>query len=198
MISMYIGSGDCTALLAGLKTQSHLNLLRRFVSGEVPYYNALASPIDALRTGAILEDRFLLTLPDDYYSQYKVICKEQDVLKSSLDFAQLSKGEVVDFIELKSVSFLDFMNISDIEYIKGKYKNYYNQVQFQLYCTGLESATLCFLCVYEYDDNINRVREINTEIDTKRFRIERDEKVITKIRERAEIFQNLKNIYNND
>lgn len=195
MKSMYIGSGDCASLLAGLKTQAHLNLLRRFVSGEVPYYNALASPIDALRTGAILEDRFFLTLPDDYYPQYKVINQEQDVLKSSLDFAKLDKGEVVDFIELKSVSFYDFLEINDIDYIKKKYKNYYNQVQFQLYCTGLESATLCFLCVYSYDDNENRVREINTEMDTKRFTIERDEKVINKIKERAEIFQQLKNLY---
>lgn len=195
MKSMYIGSGDCASLLAGLKTQAHLNLLRRFVSGEVPYYNALASPIDALRTGAILEDRFFLTLPDDYYPQYKVINEEQDVLKSSLDFAKLDKGEVVDFIELKSVSFYDFLEINDIDYIKKKYKNYYNQVQFQLYCTGLQSATLCFLCVYSYDDNENRVREINTEMDTKRFTIERDEKVIQKIRERAEIFQQLKNLY---
>lgn len=195
MKSMYIGSGDCTSLLAGLKTQAHLNLLRRFVSGEVPYYNAIASPIDALRTGAILEDRFFLTLPDDYYPQYKVINEEQDVLKSSLDFAKIEKGEVVDFIELKSVSFYDFLEINDIDYIKKKYKNYYNQVQFQLYCAGLESATLCFLCVYSYDDNENRVREINTEMDTKRFTIERDEKVINKIKERAEIFQQLKNLY---
>ena len=195
MKSMYIGSGDCTSLLAGLKTQAHLNLLRRFVSGEVPYYNALASPIDALRTGAILEDRFFLTLPDDYYPQYKVINQEQDVLKSSLDFAKLDKGEVVDFVELKSVSFYDFLEITDIDYIKKKYKNYYNQVQFQLYCTGLQRATLCFLCVYSYDDNENRVREINTEMDTKRFTIERDEKVINKIKERAEIFQQLKNLY---
>ena len=195
MISMYIGSGDCTSLLAGLKTQAHLNLLRRFVSGEVPYYNALASPIDALRTGAILEDRFLLTLADDYYPQYKVINQEQDVLKSSLDFARIEKGEVADFIELKSVSFYDFLEITDIDYIKKKYKNYYNQVQFQLYCTGLESATLCFLCVYSYDDEENRARVINVEQDTKRFRIERDEKVINKIKERAEIFQKLKDLY---
>lgn len=195
MKSMYIGSGDCTSLLAGLKTQAHLNLLRRFVSGEVPYYNALASPIDALRTGAILEDRFLLTLPDDYYPQYKVINEEQDVLKSSLDFAKIEKGEVIDFIELKSIGLLDYINLEDIDYIKKKYKNYYNQVQFQLYCTGLQCATLCFLCVYSYDDNENRVREINTEMDTKRFTIERDEKVINKIKERAEIFQQLKNLY---
>ena len=195
MISMYIGSGDCTSLLAGLKTQAHINLLRRFVSGEVPYYNALASPIDALRTGAILEDRFFLTLTDDYYPQYKVINQEQDVLKSSLDFARIEKGEVADFIELKSVSFYDFLEITDIDYIKKKYKNYYNQVQFQLYCTGLKSATLCFLCVYSYDDEENRVRVINPEQDTKWFRIERDEKVISKIKERAEIFQQLKNLY---
>ena len=195
MISMYIGSGDCASLLAGLKTQAHLNLLRRFVSGEVPYYNALASPIDALRTGAILEDRFFFTLTDDYYPQYKVINQEQDVLKSSLDFARIEKGEVADFIELKSVSFYDFLEITDIDYIKKKYKNYYNQVQFQLYCTGLESATLCFLCVYSYDDEENRARVINVEQDTKRFRIERDEKVINKIKERAEIFQKLKDLY---
>ena len=103
MISMYIGSGDVAALLAGMDTQTHQKLLQRFVSGEKPYYNAKASPIDALRTGAILEDRYLLTLPDNFFAQYVVVSKEMDVFKSSLDFAKIENGEVVDFDELKSV-----------------------------------------------------------------------------------------------
>lgn len=79
MNTMYIGSGDTTALLAGLNTETHYKLLRRFVSGVKPYYNARASPIDALRTGAILEERYLLTLPDNYYAQYLARCEELDL-----------------------------------------------------------------------------------------------------------------------
>lgn len=193
---MYIGSGDTTALLAGLNTQSHKKLLQRFVSDERPYYNALASPIDALRTGAILESRYLLTLDNGYYEQVKAVCKEFDVLKSSIDFAKLENSRIIDFDELKTANFDDFLKIRDggIEYVKKKYKNNYNQVQFQLLCTGLESANLVFLVVYTYEDEVNQERNIQpNEIIT--FRIKRDKDVISKITERATIFQQIKDFY---
>ena len=87
MNSMYIGSGDIHALMSGKDTASHLSLLRRFVSGVKPYYNAKASPIDALRTWAILEDRYLLTLPENYFTQFVVVSEEMNVFKCSVDFA---------------------------------------------------------------------------------------------------------------
>jgi hypothetical protein len=196
MKSMYVGSGDTNALLAGLNTLSHQKLLQRFVSNEKPYYNAKNSPIDALRTGAILESRYLLTLDNSYYEQYKSICTELNVLKSSIDFAKLDSGKIVDFDELKTANFDDFLKIKEggIEYVKKKYKNNYNQVQFQLLCSGLESANLVFLVVYTYEDEINQEREIKAN-EVTAFRIERDNKVIDKIRERALIFQQIKDFY---
>lgn len=202
MKSMYIGSGDVLALLAGLQTKAHQKLLRRFVSNEKPYYNAKASPIDALRTGAIIEDRYGLILPDNYYPQFKVICEIQDVLTCSLDFAKLEKGNIVDFQELKSCSFNDFLEFENyrtnldkgIEYIKKRYKSNYNQVQEQLLCTSLDSAELVFVAVYTYEDEINYNREIK-ENEIIKFRIKRDEQVISKIIERSNIFQIIKDAY---
>lgn len=109
MNTMYIGSGDVTALMSKKDSQSHLSLLRRFVSGVKPYYNARASPIDALRTGVILEDRYLLTLPDNYFAQYVCVSVEMDVFKCSLDFARIENGLVADFDELKSVYLSDYL-----------------------------------------------------------------------------------------
>lgn len=106
--SMYIGSGDVAALLMGKNTKTHQALLKRFVSGVIPYYNALASPIDQLRTGAILEERMLLQLPDDYFAQYKIVCQEMDVFKASLDFAKISEGQIVEFIEMKTIWWEEF------------------------------------------------------------------------------------------
>lgn len=56
--TMYIGSGDVHALMSGKNTKSHIALMQRFVSGIKPYYNAFASPIDALRTGAQVSSHF--------------------------------------------------------------------------------------------------------------------------------------------
>lgn len=203
MISTYIGSGDVAALLAGVNTETHQKLLRRFVSNEKPYYNAKASPIDALRTGAILEDRYLLTLPDNFFAQYIVVSKEMDVFKSSLDFAKIENGEVVDFDELKSVylsDYLDMVNLNDnalFNHIKKKYKNYYNQIQQQLYVTELEAANLVFLSVTSYDDEENYRRNILPN-EFFKFRIYRDEQVINKIKERGQIFQQIKDYYDKD
>jgi hypothetical protein len=120
MISTYIGSGEVSSLLAGLQTQAYKNLWQRFVSDQRPYYNAYNSPIDALRTGKILEERYFITLPDGYYEQYSAICKELNVLKSTIDFAKIDGGNIVDFDELKTCNFDDFLNIqsnNSIDYI---------------------------------------------------------------------------------
>ncbi|MDR2775760.1 MAG: hypothetical protein LBC19_13670 [Tannerella sp.] len=194
--TMYIGSGDVSALLSGKDTKAHISLMQRFVSGEKPYYNAKASPIDALRTGAILEDRYLLVLPEDYYPQFTVESPEMDVFKCSLDFARMEKGNVVDFDELKTCSLDDFLSIQQngVDFKKPVYKKYYNQVQEQLYCTGLDSANLVFLVVYSYDDEENYDREIH-ENEYVKFRVKRDESVISLLKERGMLFQQIKDYY---
>lgn len=201
--SMYIGSGDIHALMMGRDTKGHLSLLQRFVSDEIPYYNAKASPIDALRTGAILEDRYLLTLPDSYYTQYHVVSDDMDVFKCSLDFARLEGGKVVDFDELKTLSFSDFIdqveplrgdNDALVAYLRKKHKSYYYQVQEQLYCTGLDSCNLVFLAVYSYDDAENEVRDVEPN-DYCKIRISRDEDAISQIKVRGMIFQQIKDYY---
>ncbi len=201
--SMYIGSGDVHALMMGKDTKGHLALLQRFVSDEIPYYNAEASPIDALRTGAILEDRYLLTLPDCYFTQYRVVSDEMDVFKCSLDFAKLDGGKVVDFDELKTLSFNDYIdgvepikgdNDALLAYLRKKHKGYYYQVQEQLFCTHLDAANLVFLSVTSYDDEENRNRVIHPNEYCK-IRVPRDDKAIEEIKERGRIFQQIKDYY---
>ena len=198
--SMYIGSGDISSLLMGKDTDGYLKLWQKFINGEAPHYYAKGSPIDALRTGAILEERYFLTLSDDYFTQVKCTSKEMDVLKCSLDFAKIDNANVVDFDEMKSCNFTDFLNFEPfrndktdaLSFIKKNYKKNYNQVQQQLYVTGLDSANLVFLAVYSYDDEINNNRIIK-ENEFIKFRISRDEKVIAEIKSRALIFQEVRN-----
>jgi hypothetical protein len=192
---MTIGSGDTTKLLSGTNTKGFKDLLDTFVTGDRQYYNALASPIDALRTGAILEENYLRTLDGEWYAQHKATCKEFDVLRSSLDFARLNGGEVVEFRELKTIWFDDYLNLTKKTDIKKKFKSNYNQVQFQLLCTGLQRATIVYLAVYCYDDEINELRTIEPH-DMIEFTIERDEEVIDKIKERAAYFQHIKDFLN--
>lgn len=201
--TMYIGSGDVHALMSGKDTKSHISLMQRFVSGVKPNYNAYASPIDALRTGAILENRYLLTLPDNYFTQYVVVSDEMDVFKCSIDFAKIDKGVLVDFDELKTLSLSDYLDFIEpikndnsalIDYVKKKHKPYYNQVQEQLYCTKLESCNLVFLSVTSYDDEYNWNRDI-TPNEFCKIRITRDEKTIANIIERGTIFQQIKDFY---
>jgi hypothetical protein len=201
MLSTYIGSGDVSSLMAGKDTKAYLSLMQRFVSNEIPYYNAKESPIDALRTGAILEERFFLTLDDSWFCQYFVQSKEMDVFKATLDFAQINGDEVVDFIELKTVGFNDYLTMIEpirddnktlVEFLKKKHKAYYYQIQEQLYCTNLERAHLCFLSVTSYDDDENYQRIINSHEYTL-VEVERDDAVINAIRERGQIFQTIKN-----
>lgn len=201
MLSTYIGSGDVSSMMAGKDTKAYLSLMQRFVSNEIPFHNAKESPIDALRTGAILEERFFLTLDDSWFCQYFVQSKEMDVFKATLDFAQINGGEVVDFIELKTVGFNDYITMVEpirddnqalVEFLKKKHKAYYYQIQEQLYCTNLERAHLCFLSVTSYDDDENYQRIINSHEYTL-VEVERDDEVIEAIKERGLIFQTIKN-----
>lgn len=205
MLSTYIGSGDVSSMMAGKDTKAYLSLMQRFVSNEIPYYNAKESPIDALRTGAILEERFFLTLDDSWFCQYFVQSKEMDVFKATLDFAQINGGEVVDFIELKTVGFNDYITMVEpirddnkalVEFLKKKHKAYYYQIQEQLYCTELDRAHLCFLSVTSYDDDENYQRIINSHEYTL-VEVERDDEVIEAIKERGQIFQTIKNNFKN-
>lgn len=198
-MNLRIGSGDTAHLLAGKTTKGYSALWQKFVADNPPYYNAKASPIDALRIGAILEDRYYLSLPDGFYPQWKATCDEMDVLGASLDFAKLDGGKVVDFEELKTISFNDFIDIIQplannpdaVKVLKTKFKKYYNQVQEQLLCTDLESALLVFLPVYNYIDEDNYNRDVRQD-EVVKFRIFRDAEVIDFIKERATPFQIVK------
>jgi len=205
-MNLTIGSGDISALMAGINTKTFGDLMRKFVDEDKPYYNALASPIDALRTGAILEQNYLKILTDDYFIQYKVTNEEMDVFTSSLDFAKINGGKVVDFDELKTIHFTDYIDmvqplINKTEeeqkaIIQKTFKKYYNQVQIQLFCSKLDSANLVFLAVDSYDDEENILREIQ-ENEYSKFRIYRDEKVISQIISKGQIFQTIKNYFKN-
>ena len=203
MKSMYLGSGDVANLMTGMQTKSQANLMRKFVSDDIPYYNAKASPIDAFRAGAILEERYGLILSDAYYPQVRKKSTEMDVFRCSLDFAKIENSKIVDFEELKTVNFNDFIDnleplrndhAAGIELIKKTYKKYYNQIQQQLYCTELDSATMTFLAVYSYEDEVNYTRDIKTNEYIK-FRIQRDEDVIAKIKSRGALYQQIKDAF---
>lgn len=200
---MTIGSGDIGDLLAGKNTKSHLSLFEKFISESPPHYNAIASPIDAFRAGAILEDRYYQILEDGYLPQVKAFNPSLDVIKVTIDFALIHKNKIVDFDELKSINLDDFFSLEKIKnkeydeyiiYIKKYYKKYYNQVQSQLFATGLDEANLVFLVVYSYNDSDNYERIIQPNEFIK-FRIKRDDIVISSIKERASIFQSIKNYY---
>lgn len=202
MMYLTIGSGDVRPLLSGLHTKGYSDLWRKFTSDSPPHYNAFASPIDALRTGAILETAYLQYLPADYFSQVKTTCQKMDVLTASIDFAKIQGGKIVDFDELKTIYLTDYLSIvrsiaevndepSRLKSIKKKFKTSYQQVQFQLLCTGLDSANLVFMSVETYDDFENEIREISDN-DVTKFRIPRDPEVIDFIVERAAIFQAVK------
>ncbi len=201
-MNLYIGSGDIKSILMGTDTKGYQDFLRKFVSDEKPNYNSFASPIDALRTGAILEQRYLLTLGNDYFCQWKSTYNEMDVFTSSIDFAKINDGEIVDFDELKTIWLTDYLDViqpleqlSISEYtqvLKKKFKQNYEQIQAQLMCSGLLSANLVFLSVETYDDEINFTRNIN-ENEYSKFRIYRDDEVIDKIKQRGQIFQTIKN-----
>lgn len=201
-MNLVIGSGDIVHLLMGKQTKGYQDFIRKFVAEDKPYYNALSSPIDALRTGAILEERYALIIPDDYYCQYKCKYDEMDVFVSSIDFARINNGNIVDFDELKTMFLIDYLEMIEpiknadksvyLPIIKKSFGKYYNQVQCQLMCSGLDEANLVFLSVDSYKDEENYNRNI-LESDYAKFRIYRDEKVISEIKNRGQIFQDIKN-----
>ena len=200
LTTLYIGSGDVHALMMGRTSAGYLRLLQRFVSGIVPHYNALASPIDALRTGAILEERFYDTLPFGWFPQYRVQSDEMDVFRASLDFAKLDDGRVVDFIELKTVNLDEYIeNIQPIvddndallEFLRRKRPSYYNQIQEQMYCAGLDVAHLVFLSVTSYDDAENYARDIK-ENEYVMVTVPRDNGTINEIKENGKLFQTIR------
>lgn len=203
-MNLTIGSGDVSALMAGINTKTFGDLMRKFVAEDRPYYNALASPIDALRTGALLEQNYLKLLSDDYFIQYKATNEGMDVFTSSLDFAKINGGKVVDFDEMKTINFSDYINlihpmiglderVQKSLLLKNFKKNYY-QVQIQLFCSKLESANLVFVSVDSYIDEENLFREIQ-ENEYAKFRIYRDENIISQIIQKSQIFQTIKNYF---
>lgn len=204
--TLYIGSGDVHALMMGRTSAGYLRLLQRFVSGIVPHYNALASPIDALRTGAILEERFYQTLPFEWFPQYRVQSDEMDVFRASLDFAKLDEGRVVDFIELKTVNLDEYIeNIQPIvddndallDFLKRKRPSYYNQIQEQMYCAGLDMAHLVFLSVTSYDDAENYARDIKDN-EYVMVTVPRDNDTISEIKEKGKLFQTIRDELKNN
>lgn len=204
--TLYIGSGDVHALMMGRTSAGYLRLLQRFVSGIVPHYNALASPIDALRTGAILEERFYQTLPFEWFPQYRVQSEEMDVFRASLDFAKLDEGRVVDFIELKTVNLDEYIeNIQPIvddndallEFLRRKRPSYYNQIQEQMYCAGLDVAHLVFLSVTSYDDAENYARDIKDN-EYVMVTVPRDNDTINEIKEKGKLFQTIRDELKNN
>lgn len=197
---MRIGSGDTAKLLQGKETKGFRELLSNFILDEPKRYNALNSPIHAFRAGAILEEVMYKYLPDDYLPQVRVQSEEFDVLTSTLDFAKLDQGQVVHFIEMKAINFDDFIALNactdKLSFIKKKYKNYYNQTQEQLFVSKLKSCTLRFVIVYNAEndlENWNREIKENEMLD---ITITRDNKIIKKIKERAQFFQTIKNYLN--
>lgn len=200
-MNLTIGSGDISALMSGIHTKTYGDLMRKFVAEDKPYYNALASPIDALRTGAILEQNYLKLLSDDYFIQYKVTSKEMNVFTSSIDFAKINGGKIVDFDEMKTIHFSDYISLiipmigkdekTQKEHLLKNFKNNYYQVQCQLFCSGLESANIVFVSVDSYVDEENYIREIKDN-EYAKIRVYRDEKIIESIKNKAKIFQTIK------
>lgn len=205
--SMYIGSGDVKALLAGKNTKGHLDLLRKFTSGHLPRYNSLHPNIpQQLRTGAILESVYYSTLPKGIYApQYKVVSKEMDVLQARLDFGEIKGGKLIDFEEFKTEwkdtfdMLIEFRGNAKgaLKFIKRYHPADYRQIQHQIYCSELDSGLMVRLRVDNYDDSRNRQRRIRSG-ELFKLRIQRDEEVISQIKERAQIFQNLRDYYCQD
>jgi hypothetical protein len=206
-MNLTIGSGDVKKILMGKHTKGYQEFLQKFVSSEKQIYNSFASPINALRTGAILESRYLLTLPENYYCQYKSTFKEMDVFVSSIDFAEIDLGQIISFDELKTIWLTDYLDLiqplkdktekEQTEFLQKSFKDNYVQVQCQLMCSELNEANLVFLSVESYDDEVNENRIIK-ETDYVKFKIKRDESIISKIKKEGNIFQLIKNNFKDE
>lgn len=200
---MRISSGYTDKLLMGKQTKGHKDLINMFINDNWPLHNALNSPIDALRTGKILEVRYYLILSDKYIPQCEVWNKEFTFCRSTLDFAIKTNNRVSWFKELKTCFYTDFLAFQEykeapydryIAYIKKYYKSNYEQMQFHLFNTELDESDLNFLEVKSYNDEENRNRIIQ-EDESITFLIKRDEEVINRIRERLDFFQALNNYF---
>ncbi|MDL2211861.1 hypothetical protein LJB88_03180 [Erysipelotrichaceae bacterium OttesenSCG-928-M19] len=188
-----IGSGQTKYLLSKNKeSKTYKKFLSQFFGIEKVVYNAYASPIDAARIGQITEDRYYEQMDDGWFTQTKVVNKDMNVLIASLDVSKLVNGKVIDFEEVKSLFFIEFIELDEDTDIKVKFKNYYNQIQHQLLCSGLNEATLTFICVYDYNDEEAYKRVIEDK-DIKKYKISRDEDVFNQIIENAKPFQLMKN-----
>lgn len=189
-----VGSGDINAIMTKNKnTFTYKKFIKKFFGIDNIVYNAENSPIDALRVGAILEKTYFSCLSLDWYEQIKVVCEQNPICVSTLDFSKLRNGKVVDFIELKTIQFSEFIKLDDESDIKKEFFKYYTQIQFQLMCTGLKKARLRFLCVYDYDDESNKNREIK-DFDVKEYIVERDEIIINEIIYQIKPFEEFRKI----
>lgn len=199
-----IGSGDVKHLMSGKDTKGHQELLDKFINGDKVQYNALASPIDAMRIGAILEQRYAEIMPLNCFPQVIVRSDKMDVFHASLDFAFLKRNKVVLFHELKSVNLIDFIALKKLlrgktgrekqNLIKAKRKENYYQIQEQIYCANLNHAFLVFVAVLNDNDEENWQRHIKGR-ELLYVRIARDNEVITQITERGKHFQVLRDFY---
>lgn len=192
---MRIGSGHVKDLLQGVETKGFKDLLVKFIKDEPENRNALNSPIQQFRTGAILEEVMYKSMPDSYMAQVRMQSKDYDIMTCTLDFALLDKGKVTYFVEMKTLNFDSFISLystaNKLDYVRKYYKSYYNQVQEQMLVTGLKSCTIMFVVVLSDDDNENWNRVFNKE-DIVNVVIPFDQKVGDKIIERIKFFQQIK------
>ncbi len=192
---MRIGSGHVKDLLQGVETKGFKDLLVKFIKDERENRNALNSPIQQFRTGAILEEVMYKSMPDSYMAQVRMQSKDYNIMTCTLDFALLDKGKVTYFVEMKTLNFDSFISLystdNKLDYVRKYYKSYYNQVQEQMLVTGLKSCTIMFVVVLSDDDNENWNRVFNKE-DIVNVVIPFDQKVGDKIIERIKFFQQIK------
>lgn len=196
-MSRHIGSGDIPSLMAGVKTKKHQELINKFMSGEKPNYNAYLSPINQLRTGKIIEDRYARCV--DLIPQWHVVSDDMNVFAATLDYVRLENRKVVYFEEVKSIWHEDFDKLPKKEvdreiYIRHKKKDIYNQVQEQIYCSKLMFGVVTFIAVYSYEDEINYSRNI-LESEILKTVINRDEAAIHNITKRGLPLQKIKDLY---
>lgn len=192
---MRIGSGNIKDLLQDRNSKGFKKLLIDFIKDEPINRNALNSPIQQFRTGAILEEVMYKSMPENYMAQVRVKSDLFDIMTCTLDFALLDKGKVTYFVEMKTLNFDSFISLysasNRLEHIKKYYKSYYNQVQEQMLVTGLKTCTIMFVVVLSDDDNDNWNRVFKKE-DIVNVVVPFDEMVGNKIIERISFFQQIK------
>lgn len=192
---MRIGSGNIKDLLQDKNSKGFKKLLIDFIKDEPINRNALNSPIQQFRTGAILEEVMYKSMPEKYMAQVRVKSDLFDIMTCTLDFALLEKGKVTYFVEMKTLNFDSFISLysssNKLEYVKKYYKSYYNQVQEQMLVTGLKVCTIMFVVVLSDDDNDNWNRVFKKE-DIVNVVVPFDEIVGNKILERISFFQQIK------